>query len=273
MKWELSNFEDVGAYISVYLIPQDGRAAGQIRVNHPPAITTIPLTIKSEVTTVRGIILPTVMQPGKYKLRVFCQSNNPQGYTSCSDESDNMFSIKSPNDTADPNIDTTELPSVTILSPNGGQTLTAGNIVHISWTSANVFNVANIQLIENNGSVVQGITNIYNTGSYNWQIPSGLVGSNFKIRISVGSVVDESDSSFSIISPSIYNSSSQNVQVTPSGGGQSVSAPIPTPVSKPEPSPSTAPAPSTDQSSTISIRSQLGNVLESIRAFLEKIDW
>jgi hypothetical protein len=96
-------------------------------------------------------------------------------------------------------------PTITVTTPNGGQSWRPGSAYTIWWTytgdpGANV----KIELLKNgvlNGTVVNS-TPVGNNGSgyYTWTIPSGQAsGTDYRIRItSDGSYTDTSDKNFKI---------------------------------------------------------------------------
>jgi hypothetical protein len=102
-----------------------------------------------------------------------------------------------------PGVSSVSTSSITVLSPNGGETFLQGSTHNITWTSTNVNNVM-IELY--NLDVGWHLT--YSTsalgGSYSWEIPSSFsVGSKYRIKIwdtTNVSVVDTSDNYFKIVS-------------------------------------------------------------------------
>jgi exosome complex RNA-binding protein Rrp42 (RNase PH superfamily) len=109
-----------------------------------------------------------------------------------SDVSDSGFSIVSPT-----------TPSLTITSPNGGETLTVGSSHPIAWTSTGTIGSIKIECSTDGGnSWEQIIASMTNEGLYNWTVadkPSG----NCLIRIGEtdGEPSDISDGEFSILPP------------------------------------------------------------------------
>jgi len=112
--------------------------------------------------------------------------------------------------------------SVTITSPNGGESWVSGGTEAITWTTAGVTSPLIIMLLKD-GSWVGNIA--YNVdpglGTYTWtvgQLKTGTapVGTGYKVKIQETgtSVFDRSDNSFSIIS-------SQPIVVTSPNGGES----------------------------------------------------
>ncbi|MBM4174999.1 MAG: T9SS type A sorting domain-containing protein [Ignavibacteria bacterium] len=97
----------------------------------------------------------------------------------------------------------TSLGSVTVNSPNGGETWYAGQVRNITWSSANITNVK-IELSTNNGSSWNTVTanTPASTGSYSWTIPNSASAQS-KIKISDVSnsiITDESNAVFTIAS-------------------------------------------------------------------------
>lgn len=110
-------------------------------------------------------------------------------------------------------------PSITVISPNGGESLKVGGVYRISWSgTGNSSGSQFIQLIqdmkESYTSCAFTIAVINDTqtisGSYTWTIPSSytsaycgtvsLAGNQFKIKVSDGQISDSSDNYFSIVS-------------------------------------------------------------------------
>lgn len=107
------------------------------------------------------------------------------------DFSDDFFSIHIP-------------PSITIISPNGGENWYLDSSYYISWLSVNVTNYVKIELYENDNYFQTIYTSTYNDGSYYWNIPATYNESDyFKIKISDTNnslIYDLSDDYFSIYS-------------------------------------------------------------------------
>lgn len=132
---------------------------------------------------------------GDYKLWVkYCPSSG--GECSVKDSSDNYFSIAA-----------TTTPSITVLSPNGGETWTIGKTYNITWNSTGVSTV-NILLYNQSGNQQATIvSNLTNDGADSWTIPSTIVPGQYKIYIYWESNVkdqkadDYSDNYFNIVKP------------------------------------------------------------------------
>lgn len=109
-------------------------------------------------------------------------------------------------------------PTITVVSPNGGETWNTGGTYPITWNSTNLTGNLNI-------TVLIGTSGNYSTlstgtaasaGVYNWTIPNTLLpgSNNFKVRIyslTVPAVRDTSNNFFSIIQP---------INITSPAGGE-----------------------------------------------------
>lgn len=105
------------------------------------------------------------------------------------------------------------IPLITVISPNGGETFTAGDVTNIRWATNNLGSLSvELDLIDKGGYIVQRIApNIPNTGNYSWAIPRDIVTAGtsissgaFRILASSNdkgpSAQDFSDNYFTIIS-------------------------------------------------------------------------
>ena len=106
--------------------------------------------------------------------------------------------------------------TITVVKPNGGETLSPSNNYNITWTSSNVANV-NIDFSINGGlnwaNIAQNVSAV--SGSYSWTIPSAA-STTCKVRISDAAnaaTSDESDAYFTIAPVSL-------VLTNPNGGNQ-----------------------------------------------------
>ncbi len=93
--------------------------------------------------------------------------------------------------------------TVTVLSPNGGETWTMGQEIEIEWTSENVSADFRIDLYRGNGVLVDKLWRTYDSGgSLTWMVRSDLdPGSDYYIQISSfddPDVTDTSDGDFTI---------------------------------------------------------------------------
>ncbi|OHA60990.1 MAG: hypothetical protein A2556_02210 [Candidatus Vogelbacteria bacterium RIFOXYD2_FULL_44_9] len=109
-------------------------------------------------------------------------------------------------------------PSVTVISPNGGERYQAGGTMNISWRGG--FAHVGLGVVDSNGAVIAGPNGIGtlgmisawepNTGSYVWQIPTDFTPSS-SYRLSVSSynsetalsIQDRSDNYFTIVAPPV----------------------------------------------------------------------
>jgi hypothetical protein len=93
------------------------------------------------------------------------------------------------------------VPSLTVTSPNGGESWQPGTTHNITWTSSNVTGPIQIQPYLNGVPQANINPSAPNTGSYSWSIPSDYPpGSTYKVGLSAmsGTVSDFSDGDFSI---------------------------------------------------------------------------
>src|SRR3989344_2400069 len=144
-----------------------------------------------------------VIVPGNYKVKV-CSGFTPVGQERVCDISNNYFSIVAP----------TVQPSVTLLTPNGGQTYKYGDQITLSWQITGTVSVSDklYLTIRNYGGgagdgtiPVLSAPFVNNNFSYLYTIPTTLpAGSYYKVSVSGVingvAVSDNSDSYFSIIS-------------------------------------------------------------------------
>jgi hypothetical protein len=121
-----------------------------------------------------------------------------------SDISDAVFSIISP------------LPTITVTSPNGRESLTIGSLHEITWNHTGTIGNVLIEYSTDRGATWTGIVNATeNDGSYNWTVPDDP-SDHCLVRIrkseGEGDPSDISNGAFSIIPP-------QEITITyPSGG-------------------------------------------------------
>jgi hypothetical protein len=92
-------------------------------------------------------------------------------------------------------------PTITVTSPNGGESITAGSTFTIKWSSTGSLGNVKIEYTSNNGSnwvVISSST--ANDGAYSWKVPD-IASTKCKVRIKEaadGSPVDTSDAVFTI---------------------------------------------------------------------------
>jgi len=120
-----------------------------------------------------------------YKVKITSTSNS-----SYYDYSNNNFSI-------------TEPPSITVTSPNGGESWQRGTSHNITWSSSgDVGSYVKIELYKGGVRNRTISSSTSNDGSYSWSIPSGqTTGSDYKVKItstSNSSYYDYSNNNFSM---------------------------------------------------------------------------
>jgi len=97
-------------------------------------------------------------------------------------------------------------PRLTLVSPNGGETLRSGGVHDIRWTSAGSITNVRLEFSPDNGATWQLITeSTANTGQYMWTVPA-VMTSQARIRISDAAnatVSDLSDAAFSIVTETV----------------------------------------------------------------------
>jgi hypothetical protein len=90
-------------------------------------------------------------------------------------------------------------PTLTVTSPNGGETWPAGTTQTITWTQSGLTGNVVIDLFKGGVFHSNPGTAAANSRVFSWNLPSGISpGSDYKIRIYQGSVGDYSDKYFSI---------------------------------------------------------------------------
>jgi endonuclease/exonuclease/phosphatase family metal-dependent hydrolase len=90
-------------------------------------------------------------------------------------------------------------PRVTVVSPNGGESLPGGSVRNITWTS---FNVANVRLeytLDNGANWRVIASDLASTGSFAWTLPTTST-SAARVRVSdmASTATDQSDGTFTI---------------------------------------------------------------------------
>lgn len=119
------------------------------------------------------------------------------------DESNGTFTIK-------------PIPSITLLSPNGGEEFVAGESFDITWTSIGIERV-HIEKTSNNGLSWDTVAvSILNTGTYETEF--AIPSTEYKVRVrdaATGSPVDASDNTFTIL-PKL----TKTITVTRPNGGE-----------------------------------------------------
>jgi hypothetical protein len=95
-------------------------------------------------------------------------------------------------------------PTLTVTSPNGGETWTVGTTQSITWTSSNLTGNVKLEYSTNGGATwVVIAANTANDGEHSWQVPNAPTTQG-RVRItsvSLGTVTDTSDADFTIQPP------------------------------------------------------------------------
>jgi subtilisin family serine protease len=92
--------------------------------------------------------------------------------------------------------------TLTITAPNGGENLTAGTAVNITWSSTGSITTVDLDYSTNGGSSWTSIvTGTANDGTHSWTVPSTATTQG-RVRVSSGSVTDMSNANFTITVPS-----------------------------------------------------------------------
>jgi Ser-Thr-rich glycosyl-phosphatidyl-inositol-anchored membrane family/CARDB/FG-GAP-like repeat len=96
---------------------------------------------------------------------------------------------------------TLTVPTITVNSPNGGETLRPGSTVNLTW-SDNLAENVRIELYKGTTLAQTIATSVASNGLYNWVLPTNLVyGSDYKLRITSvndAGISDYSNQAFSI---------------------------------------------------------------------------
>ncbi len=94
-------------------------------------------------------------------------------------------------------------PSIKVLSPNGGETFTAGQQITVKWKSCNIastFSPMYVSITDGTSATGQSVQSV-NDGTELLTVPNYPQGSNYKVRVNMGAstpIFDMSDNSFSI---------------------------------------------------------------------------
>jgi hypothetical protein len=127
----------------------------------------------------------------------------------------------SPSDVSDSVFSIVPLPTITVISPNGSETLEAGSIYEITWLSFGTVGNVTIEYSTTGGAPWTGITaSTFNNGIFEWTVPD-TPSDTCRIRVSEtdGDPSDVSDSVFSI-----FPASPGTITVTSPNGGESLTA-------------------------------------------------
>ncbi len=95
-------------------------------------------------------------------------------------------------------------PSITVISPNGGEVWEWDVTQTITWQTQGTINMVDIEYSTDNGATWYEVMTVLNTGSYDWLVPNWAISDQCLVRVNSASnpsVFDTSDSTFSIIAP------------------------------------------------------------------------
>jgi endonuclease/exonuclease/phosphatase family metal-dependent hydrolase len=90
-------------------------------------------------------------------------------------------------------------PRVTVVSPNGGESLPGGSVRNITWTSSNVANVRIEYTLDGGANWTVIVSDLASTGSFAWTLPTTST-SAARVRVSdmASTATDQSDGTFTI---------------------------------------------------------------------------
>lgn len=152
-----------------------------------------------EVCDVSGVTCSPVV-PGNYKILAI--SENELGNAVIGDNGSGNW------DVSDNSFRIAVAPSLTVVSPNGGEKLVHGNIISIIWDASSVLSKSVIIQLLKGGNVYSVIASAVPQGTdtgrfiYSWTLPSTIpYGTDYAIRISDASnasLLDRSDGNFTI---------------------------------------------------------------------------
>ncbi|MCP4215775.1 MAG: hypothetical protein GY765_14065, partial [bacterium] len=96
-------------------------------------------------------------------------------------------------------------PRITVLSPNGGESLGTGMTHQVTWNAVSLSGTVTIRLYRGDTYLVPLGTASASAGSFSWTIPlNQYYGTDYRVRVFLGSVGDFSDGCFSIGVRSYY---------------------------------------------------------------------
>jgi len=113
-------------------------------------------------------------------------------------------------------------PSLTLLSPNGGESWGIGEEQDITWTSSNLSTLVQVELSRDNSVTWTTLaTDQTSSGAYNWTA-IGPTTQTARIRVTTTGCSDTSDQPFSITGPSITLSSPNGREFWQRGSAQQI---------------------------------------------------
>jgi len=203
-------------------VPSGGTNPPMIEVTNPNGGEEWELGSSQNITwtstNISGNVLISLFKGGSFYMSINTNTSDDGSYSwtipSSYDEADNYkirisyVSDENEYDESDDNfsLSADSQPTLTITSPNGGETWELGSSHSITWNSANLSgNYVGIQLYSS-GSYVSSISSsTTDDGSYTWSISSSQTESDYyQVKIystSESSISDYSDSYFTIEEP------------------------------------------------------------------------
>jgi hypothetical protein len=91
-----------------------------------------------------------------------------------------------------------------VTAANGGEKWMVGTTKNVTWTQTGLVGTANVDLYKAGVFVKTLGTADVTTGTYSWAISAGEpAGTDYRVRVSQGGAMDESDANFSVVHPAI----------------------------------------------------------------------
>jgi hypothetical protein len=96
---------------------------------------------------------------------------------------------------------TIDQPSIEVIFPNGAESISPGSTETLTWDNAGLTGTQTLEYSVNNGvtwiPITSGLSS--NITRWNWTPPAGTSTATARIRVSSGSIADESDANFNIL--------------------------------------------------------------------------
>ena len=191
---------------------------------------TITLSYCADATTQNYVVAAVTANDGVFiwdsiptsVIGQFCRiAVSDAGGSGASDGSDSGFTIVAP---AQPQ---PEVPTIQVISPNGGENIQVGSSYEINWVASSSITNVKIALSTNAGGTYTDIVSgEANDGAYIWMVDTQQLTSKFcRIRISDAdptnsTASDASDMSFTIASQAEVPPEDDTIQVVSPNGGE-----------------------------------------------------
>ena len=132
-------------------------------------------------------------------------ANQPEGDTYRVRVIDAADSLVFDESDADFTISTTVQPSITVVTPNGGEVWEAGSSRDVTWSSTGNIASVNVELWLNGSKEADLGVGVANSGTLRWDIPANQApDTTYRVRVidaADSAVFDESDADFAIAEP------------------------------------------------------------------------